>query len=206
MIAAPSLPPHNRGSLAGARPAPAPSPRAPPRVVFLLLLAPPIRFAVAGHLSRVPGGSARRPLCLSFLLASFLLPAVCPPVGLGRFGFVCPCPALSRKLVRWRVAGRSPLRGFLRLLPPPAAALWVGRVGFPPCRSARSARPLALLPRHSGLPLRGCFCPAVAGLVSFSPFRPPPASSLRCGCVLRASRGTRSLVWRSLVCVPSPPI
>lgn len=112
---------------------PAPSPRAPPRVVFLLLLAPSGRFAVRPHLSRVPRASARRALCLRFLLP--LLGVSCcswlPAVGSVGIGLVCPFPALSRKLVRWRGASRSPC-GLPSRAPSPAAALWVGRGRFPP--------------------------------------------------------------------------
>lgn len=205
-ICAPSLPPHNRGSLAGARAPPPLLRRVRRREWFsccswLLLSASRCARIVAG-----PGRLGSPPSLFAFLACVLRACGCLPALELGAYRFGLP---VSRPLSQARSLARRGLSapaGLPSRAPSPAAALLVGRVGFPPCRSARSARPLALLPRHSGLPLRGCFCPAVAGLVSFSPFRPPPASSLRCGCVLRASRGTRSLVWRSLVCVPSPPI
>ena len=171
--------PHDRGSLSptptlttfrpdgesrlsrgGTRSAPAPSPRAPPRVVFLLLLAPSGRFAVAGHCRGSRAPPARRALCLSFLLASFLLPAVCPPWNLERIGLVCPFPAGSPAGRPSRGASRSPLRGCLRALPPPLPLSWsvgwaslpVGRLG----RRALCASPSAQRFAPSGLFLSRC--------------------------------------------------
>ena len=128
-----------------------------------------------------------------------------PACWFGSFRFGLP---VSRPLSQARSLARRESfapAGLPSRAPSPAAALWVGRVGFPPCRSAPSSRPLALLRRHSGLPLRGCFCPAVAGLVSFSPFRPPPASSLRCGCAPRFARKIRAPSRRSWCASPLPP-
>lgn len=153
---------------------PAPSPRAPPRVVFLLLLAPPIRFAVRPHLSRVSGGSARRPLCLRFLLASFVLVAVCPPVGLEGIGFVCPYPALGRKLPFVRGASCPPLRGFRRALPPPLPLF--GSVGWASLPVGRLRR-RALLRSSLGTavcPFGAVFCPASRGWLVFLPSVPLP--------------------------------
>ena len=204
--AAPSLPPHNRGSLAGdTAAAPAPSPRAPPRVVFLLLLAPPIRFAVRAQLSRVPRASARRALCLRFLLASFVLVAVYPPVGLGRIGLVCPFPALSRKLVRWRGASRSPLRGCLRALPPPLPLF--GSVGWASLPVGRLRR-RALLRSSVGTavcPFGAVFVPLSRGWLVFLPSVPLPRPRFAAVAPL-GSRGKSALPRAALGVRPLSPI
>lgn len=203
--AAPSLPPHNRGSLAGARAPPPLLRRVRRREWFsccswLLLSATrcgrDCRGSRAARLAALfVCVSCLRPSCLWLFARQFL--------GSYRFGLPVSRPlSQARSLAR---RGLSAPAGLPSRAPSPAAALWVGRVGFPPCRSAPSSRPLALLRRHSGLPLRGCFCPAVAGLVSFSPFRPPPASSLRCGCAPRFALGTRAPSRRSWCASPLPP-
>lgn len=120
-------------------------------------------------MSRVPGGSARRPLCLRFLLASFVLVAVCPPLNLVRIGLVCPYRALSRKLVRWRGAGCPPLRGFRRALPPPLPLF--GSVGWASLPVGRLRR-RALLRSSVGTavcPFGAVFVPLSRGWLVFLP-------------------------------------
>lgn len=205
MIASPSLPPHNRGSLAGARAPPPLLRRVRRREWFSCcswLLLSASRCARICRGSRAPrlGAlfvcvSCLRPSCL-WLFARLLVwvvsvwfarfPRVLPLVVPRGARVVRPCgAAFARSLPRCRSLGRS--------------------CGLPSLWSAPSSRPLALLRRHSGLPLRGCFCPAVAGLVSFSHFHPPPASSLRCGCAPRFARGTRAPSRRSWCASPLPP-
>lgn len=163
----------------------------------------PLRGAAA--IVAGPGRLGSPPSLFAFLACVLRACGCLPALELGAYRFGLP---VSRPLSQARSLARRGLSapaGLPSRAPSPAAALWVGRVGFPPCRSARSARPLARLPRHSGLPLRGCFCPAVAGLVSFSPFRPPPASSLRCGCAPRFARKIRAPSRRSWCASPLPP-
>ena len=125
-------------------------------------------------MSRVPRASARRALCLRFLLASFVLVAVCPPVGLGRIGLVCPYRALSRKLVRWRGASRSPLRGCLRALPPPLPLFWsVVWAALPVGRLRRRALMRSSL-GTAVCPFGAVFVPLSRGWLVFLPSVPLP--------------------------------
>lgn len=208
MIAALSLPPHNRGSLAGAR-APPPLLRRVRRREWFSCCS--WFLLSASRCGRNCRGSRAARLAALFVCVScsrclgFLAALGCPPVSwfvsvwfariapslassfVGSARVVRPCGAsVARSLPRCRSLGRSG--------------------GLPSLWSAPSSRPLALLRRHSGLPLRGCFCPAVAGLVSFSPFRPPSRvlASLRLRPSVRAGN-PRSLA-PLLVCVPSTPI
>lgn len=137
-------------------------------------------------MSRVSVASARLPPCLRFLLASFVLPAVCPPVSwvisvwFVRFPRVLPlvAPRGSRVV---RPCGAS----FACSLP---RCRSLGRSGgLPSLRSALSSRPLALLLRHSGLPLRGCFCPASRVWLVFLPpaLRPRPRFAAVASSALR---------------------
>lgn len=152
MVAALSLPPHNRGSLAGARAPPPLLRRVRRREWFSccswLLLS-------ASRCARYCRGSRAARLAALFVCV-FLLPLLgvsccswVPALGSVGIGLVCPFPALSRRLVRWRVAGRPPLLGFLRLLPPPlplfgsvgwASLPSVGSVGAPSCASPSAQR------------------------------------------------------------------
>lgn len=163
----------------------------------------PLRGAAA--MSRVSRASARRALCLRFLLASFVLVAVCPPVVLGRFGLVCPFPAGSPAGRPSRGASRSPLRGCLRALPPPLPLSWsvglaplalLGSVGAPSCASPSAQR---------FAPDGAVFVPLSRGWLVFLPSVPPPASSLRCGCAPRFARKIRAPSRRSWCASPLPP-
>lgn len=194
----------NRGSLAGdTAAAPAPSPRAPPRVVFLLLRVPPIRFAVRAHCrgSRSPrlGSlfvcvSCLRPSCL-YRVARLLVWVV--SVWFARFPRVLPLVAPRGARVV-RPCGAS----FARSLP---RCRSLGRSGWLPSRwSARSSRPLALLPRHSGLPLRGCFCPASRVMIVFLPSVPLPRPRFAAVAPL-GSRGEPALPRAALGVRPLSP-
>lgn len=149
-------------------------------VASCLLLAYACLCALSGAFGGAPdvGGLASLFVCVSCSRCGWcLLAPGCPPIFLGRFGFPC----------RWRPA--PPLSSLGRLAdaraPSPAAALRVGRVGFPPFGRLAAGSPLSPpLGTAVGLPSVGFFFPAVAGLVSFSPFRLPPACSLRCACAL----------------------
>lgn len=209
--------PHDRGSLSptptlttfrpagesrlsrgGTASAPAPSPRAPPRVVFLLLLAPPIRFAVRPQLSRVPRASGTARSLFEFLACVLRASGCLPALELGAYRFSLP---VSRPLSQARsLAGRESFApaGLPSRAPSPAAALLVGRGRFPP--SGRLSR-VALCSARSAerFAPSGLFLSRFAGLVSFSPFRLPPASSLCCGCAPRSVRGTRPARWPRLV-------
>lgn len=204
MIAALSLPPHNRGSVAGARPPPPLLRRVRRREWFSccswLLLS-------ASRCGRICRGSRAARLAALFVCVSCLRPSclwLFARLFLGSYRFGLP---VSRPLSQARSlagGGSSAPAGLPSPAPSPAAALWVGRVGFPPCRSAPSSRPLALLPRHSGLPLRGCFCPAVAGLVSFLPSVPLPRPRFAAVAPL-ASRGKSALPRAALGVRPLSP-
>ena len=158
------------------------------------------RAIVAG-----PGRLGSPPSLFAFLVCVLRASGCLPALELGVYRFGLP---VSRPLSQARsLAGgeSSAPAGLPSPAPSPAAAFWVGRVGFPPYRSARSARPLALLPRHSGLPLRGCFCPASRGWLVFS--LPSPSrvlASLRLRPSVRAENPR--FLAPLLVCVPSPPI
>lgn len=204
MIAALSLPPHNRGSLAGVRPPPPLLRRVRRREWFsccswLLLAASRCARVVA-----CPGRLGSAPSLFAFL-ACVLRASVClPACWFGSFRFGLPVP---RGFSRWSpLAGRglSALRApFARSLP---RCRSLGRSGWlPSLCSARSSRPLALLPRHSGLPLRGCFVP-LRGVGWF--FSLPSPSRVLASLRLRPSvrAGNPRSLAPLLVCVPSPPI
>lgn len=174
MIAAPSLPPHNRGSLAGARPPPPLLRRVRRREWFsccsgFLLSASRCARIVAGP-ARL--GSARS---LFEFLACVLRACGClPALELGAYRFGLP---VSRPLSQARSLARRGLSapaGLPSRAPSPAAALWVGRVGFPPfgrlCRRAllRSSLGTAVCP------FGAVFVPLSRGWLVFLPSVPLP--------------------------------
>ena len=174
MIAALSLPPHNRGSLAGVRTPPPLLRRVRRREWFsccswLLLSASRWPAIVAG-----PGRLGSPPSLFAFLACVLRACGCLPACFLVRIGLVCPYRALSRKLVRWRGAGCSPLRGFRRALPPPLPLF--GSVGWASLPVGRLRR-RALLRSSVGTavcPFGAVFVPLSRGWLVFLPSVPLP--------------------------------
>ena len=174
MIAAPSLPPHNRGSLAGARPPPPLLRRVRRREWFSccswLLLS-------ASRCGRNCRGSRAARLAALFVCVSCLRPSCLwlfarPGTWCVSVWFARIAPSLAGSFVGAARVVRPCGASFARSLP---RCRSLGRSGgLPSLWSAPSSRPLALLRRHSGLPLRGCFCPASRGWLVFLPSVPLP--------------------------------
>lgn len=156
-------------------------------------------------MSRVPRASGTARSLFEFLACVLLASGCLPALELGAYRFGLP---VSRGFSRWSsLAGRESFApaGLPSRAPSPAAALLVGRVGFPPCRSARSARPLRFSLGTAVCPFGAVFVPLSRGWLVFLPSVPLPRPRFA-AVASSALRGEPARLCGALWCAsPLPP-